>query len=384
MSERPQVLLVAVGGYGNIYLKEMTEHDVGADIAGICEVMPDIEEKFPVIREKGIPVYHTLDAFYQEHKADLAIIASPIQFHTEMSLTCLKNGSNVLCEKPLCLHEEEAERMAEAAAEAGKFLAVGYQLNYQRDVLALKKDILAGRFGAPKRLQVVHAMRRGAKYYARNNWAGHITAGGREVLDSPFNNACAHNFQMLTFLLGKDMPSACNVERVDAELYRANPNVENYDTAALRFHMENGAEVLYYTTHALKTKNLGPIGRMEFEHATVTYAPGKPGYQAELGDGTVIDYGQIAPGERLQKLYDCLECVKHGGTPSCGIPAEIPHIRAVRLVQQTPILPVNPALVETWSDEDDTYRSIRDIEDIFQKSAAQWKLPREAGFRLDV
>lgn len=383
MKDRPQVLLVAVGGYGGNYLREMTERDVGADIAGICEVMPDIEEKFPVIRERGIPVFRSLQAFYAGHSADLAVISSPIHFHTEMTLECLSHGSHVLCEKPLCLTQEEALRMDAAAKAAGRFLAVGYQFDYQKDVLALKRDILDGRFGAPKRLEVVHAMRRGAKYYGRNNWAGRITASGREVMDSPFANACAHYFQLMTFLLGRDMRSACGVAGLEAELYRANPALENFDTAALRFETEDGAELLYYTSHALKAKKLGPWGVFQFERGTVTFSPERPSFQAELSDGTRIDYGAVGAGERLQKLYDAIACAVGGGSPVCGVEAELPHIRAVRMAQSQPIRAVDPALCERLNEEDDTFLCVRDLERIFEESARNWKLPREAGFRLD-
>lgn len=383
MRDRPQVLLVAVGGYGSNYLKEMTERDTGADIAGICEVMPDIEEKFPVIRERGIPVFRSIEAFYEKHSADLAVIASPIHFHTEMTLACLAHGSHVLCEKPLCLTEEEAAHMDAAAKAAGRFLAVGYQFNYQRDVLALKRDILAGKFGAPKRLRVVHAMRRGAKYYGRNNWAGRIAVGGREVMDSPFSNACAHYFQLMTFLLGGDMRSACGVTALDAELYRANPALENFDTAALRFQAENGAQLLYYTSHALRAKKLGPGGVFEFERGTVSFSPDAPSFQAVLEDGTRIDYSQIGAGERLQKLYDAIDCVKSGASPVCGIEAEMPHIRAVRMAQSQVIRPVSPALCERVEEEGDAFLCVKDLERVFTQSAGLWKLPREAGFRLD-
>ena len=383
MTNRPQVLLVAVGGYGAFYLNEMTQKDTGADIAGICEVMPDIEAKHPVIREKKIPLYHSLEDFYAEKTADLAVIASPMHFHTEMTLTCLKHGTNVLCEKPLCLTKEEALQMEQAAKAAGKFLAVGYQLNYQNDVLALKQDILNGRYGQPVRMQVVHGMRRGASYYARNNWAGHITANGREVLDSPFNNGCAHNFQMLTFLMGKDMTSACDVTDLDAELYRANPNLENFDTAALRFRMENGAEILYYTTHALRTQDFGPMGIMEFTKGRVTYGFGEKSYRGETEDGTIINYSKVDPGSSLKKLYDAIDCVKHGGAPICGVQAELPHIHAVRMAAEKLICNVSPNHMTVEEENGDTYRYVNAIEEIFMESAKAWKLPKEIGYRLE-
>ena len=155
-----------------------------------------------------------------------------------------------------------------------------YQLNYRRDVQALKRDILLGRFGKAKHIAVYHGFRRGAAYYARNNWAGRITCQGREVFDSPFTNACAHHFQMLTFLLGPTMRTACDIESVQAELYRANPTIENYDIAALRFQTAQGLPLLYYTAHPIRTEFWGPVGVLEFENATITYT-GKSRYFAE-------------------------------------------------------------------------------------------------------
>ena len=383
MSFRPRVLLVAVGGYGMNYLKEMTEKDTGADIAGIVEVMPGIEDMFPVIRERNIPLYKSMEDFYAVDSADLTVISSPIHLHTEMTVCAFRHGSHVLCEKPLCLTMEEAERMEAASREAGKFLAVGYQLNYQRDVWALKEDILAGRFGKPLRMQCVHAMRRGVKYYSRNNWAGKIMVGEREVFDSPFTNACAHNFQMLSFLLGKDMRSACDITGVDAELYRGNPERENFDIAALRFTTDCGVPIMYYTAHPLRTLKLGPIGLMEFENATITYNPEHTSFLARMKDGTKIDYtDRVTEHGIMQKLYDAIECVKHGGTPMCGAEAEYPHIRAVRMVQQQPIRDVNPENCYTEEINGDTFLCVRNLEDIFQNSAAQWKLPGEMGVQL--
>ena len=382
MIERPRVLLVAVGGYGVNFLNEMTQRDTGADITGIVEVMPAIEERCPVIKERSIPVFPTMDAFYAAGSADLAVLASPIHLHTQMVITALEHGSHVLCEKPLCLTEAEAHEMEAAAQKAGRFLAVGYQFDYQRDVWALKKDILSGRFGRPLRMEVVHAMRRGRKYYTRNTWAGTIISDGHEVFDSPFTNACAHYFQLMTFLLGNDMRSACGITGVTAELYRGNPKLENFDTAAMRFETDCGAPIFYYTSHALYAKKLGPWGVFEFENATVTFGQGSTTFKAVLNDGTEIDYSTVHPGERMQKLYDAVECVKHGGKPICGTEAEYPHIRAVRLVQACPVKDVAEENCYIVEEDGDVFRCIRGLEEIFESSARSWKLPSEMGHIL--
>lgn len=379
--DRPGIVLISVGSFGQVYLEEVASRDVGGDVVGIVEPSPHVKERFPVIVQRGWPVYPSVEAFYARHTADLAVISAPIHLHTDIALTCMRHGSHVLCEKPLCLSVEDALRMEACSKETGRFLAIGYQLNYQKDVQALKRDILSGRFGAPRRVRVLHAMRRGAAYYARNNWAGRITADGREVFDSPFTNACAHNFQLMCFLLGPDMESACRVTGVEAELYRGNPHVENLDIAAMRFHTDAGAPILYYTAHPLRTRDLGPDGVMEFEHATVTYHPGQR-YQARLDNGEVIDYGQIPPTGWMQKLDDAIACARSGGHPICTVAAELCHIEAVRMIQRLPILPVDPSHVDVLKEHGDTFWCVRNLEDTLSRAAQAWALPREIGLTV--
>lgn len=379
---RPRVLLVGAAGYGSLYLNEILEGNTGADLVGICDISRDLERKYPIIAEKKIPVYATLDTFFEHCEADLAIIVSPVHYHTQMVLTCFAHGANVLCEKPLCLTAQEAERMEAASRASGKFLALGYQLNYRRDVLALKEDILRGRFGAPIRLRACQSYRRGMNYYARNNWAGRIMVQGREVLDSPFANACAHYFQLMTFLLGDDMRSSCRLAKAEAELYRGNTDVENYDIAAMRFFTSNNIPILYYTAHPIKTPELGPCCVFEFEQGRIRLTPEGTSFSVEMKNGGVFDYSAIAPGAAMQKLYDAIACVRNKTMPVCGVEADYAHICAVRMAQEMPIRPVRGELRHTLQADGDTFLYIRGLEDILVNSASAWALPSEAGYSL--
>lgn len=383
MSEkRPRIVLTGAGGYGKLYVEALTEGDMGADLVAVCDTDPQLAERVPVLRQRQIPIYPGLDAFFAENTADLAVLVSPVQFHTEMVLNCFEHGLHVLCEKPLCLTVQEAAAMQQAAERAGRFLAVGYQINYQRDVQAFKRDILAGRFGEVKRVTVYHGFRRGAAYYARNDWAGRITSHGREVFDSPFTNACAHHFQMLTFLLGATMRTACDLESVQAELYRANPSIENYDIAALRFRTAKGAPILYYTAHPIRTECWGPVGVLEFEKATITYTGERPVFSGVMHDGEAFDYSAVNPGGDMQKLTDAICAVQNGRPPLCGVEADLPHIHAVRMVQQHPITPVRGGLIEQVQTDKEHFWFVRDLEQTLAHCAENHALPSELGIRL--
>lgn len=153
-----KVVLIGVGGYGKFYLREMEKRtqDPSVILEGVCDVMPDVEKQNPFLLEHGIPVYREIEQFYEEHDADLAVISTPIPLHFEQVVKCLKHGSDVLIEKPLCSSVEEALEMAQIEKETGHFVAVGYQMNYSPVTRELKNRILNGEFGNPVVLKTIH------------------------------------------------------------------------------------------------------------------------------------------------------------------------------------------------------------------------------------
>ena len=69
-----RVLLVSVGSFGQRYLTELTAGGYEAALVGIVDVVPHLEEKYPVISLLRIPVFATMEAFYAQNTADLVII----------------------------------------------------------------------------------------------------------------------------------------------------------------------------------------------------------------------------------------------------------------------------------------------------------------------
>lgn len=386
MKQMVRVLLLGVCGYGSNYIKEISERDIpGVQIEGICEVVPNVADLYPIIREQNIPIYKSPEEFYREHQADLAVVSTPIHLHYQQIVTCLQNGSNVLTEKPVCTSVQGARKLEELERQTGKFISVGYQLNYSRDVLALKQDILSGKFGKPVSMKALHAMRRGDKYYARNGWAGRIAVNNCAVNDSPFNNACAHQFQIMTFLLGDRMDRAMELARVEAEPYKANRHVENFDAIAIHAETVNRVPVWYFTAHALQEKKLGPVAEYRFEKGTVyfgrDYGSGpKAEYVYEGDDGTVTDYGKIAKGERLQKFYDAIQAVRTGSRPVCTVQCAIPHLEAVEQIARIPIVQVPEPWMQDLHEEDDTFHTIKDLQKTFTWCYTHQEMPSSVGF----
>lgn len=385
--EKIRLFLAGIGGYGCVYLEEWEKmNDPSVTIEGICEVMPGIEERFPIIKEKSIPVYHSVEDFYKEHEAELAILATPIHLHQPQAVTCLEHGSNVLVEKPLCSTLQEAKELLDKEKETGHFVAVGYQMNYDHGMRALKQDILDGAFGKPILFKTIHTFRRGYEYYHRNNWAGKVSVSSHLVNDSPVNNSNAHQFQSMLFLLGSTMERAAEITDVRAELYRANSDVENYDTAAFEVMTDCKVPVYYYTTHECRQPEFGPVVEFQFEDAVVSVQNvaekgGERYYVAEWKDGRRKIYGNLIYSQSLQKMYDAIECTRHGGHPVCTVQTAGSHLEVVARLASMPIRNIDPEQLERWDLEKDHMIHIKNLEEVFMECFEKNQLPSEIGVK---
>lgn len=322
MSEAHSIVLVGLGGYGRVYLEGLLDSRHAGRfrlVAGVDPVLRNCSQ-LDELNARGVPIFHSFREFYDTSRADLAIISSPIHQHCRQTCLALANGSHVLCEKPAAATVQDIERMIRARDHAGKTVAIGYQWSFSTSILRLKRDIIAGHFGAPRRLRSLCLWPRDASYYARNDWAGRRRGpDGLWVLDSPANNAMAHDLHNMLFLLGPRIDASTRPIEVVAELYRANP-IENFDTAALRVHTDSGAEILFYGSHAI-AENSGPEFCFEFERATVTYSADGDPIVARCAEGTAVDYGRPGDEPEITKVWTCLASLAGEASIPCGLEA---------------------------------------------------------------
>ena len=333
------VLLAGIGGYGENYIEELLSlKDQPIRLAGIADPFAERSPYFAEIKSRNIPVFDNVDNFYRTDTADLAVISSPIHTHYRYIDICLKNRSNVLCEKPICGDMGQVDDLIEAEKKSGLFVAVGFQLNFSRDVLALKRDILDGLFGKPKLLKTMWLTRRNTKYYRRNKWAGMINYGGEKILDSPLNNACAHLLQIMLFLLGPDMNASVDPLTIDARLWKARPDIENYDAGAVEIESTNG-KMLFFTAHCLEESSVGPIGDFLFENASIAWRGRNVEQEitVRFNDGSIKSYVGLNTRKTLQKLYDVVEAIKDNTRPVCTLETARSHSLCVDMIQKQPM-----------------------------------------------
>jgi len=314
-----RILFSAISGYGYYYLKTLFEEipPEQAMICGVIDPQPEKSGHFPEIISRGVPIYSDMESFFNDgNSADLTIISSPLQFHVPQAVIALKNGCNVLVDKPVGVTPGEILRMIAVRNQTGKWVEVGYQWSFSDAIQHLKSDILNGKFGKPVRMKTICLWPRPYAYFKRNDWAGTIFAeDGSLVLDSVANNACAHFLHNMFFLAGSEMNTSAVPESVTGERWRAY-DIGNFDTVACRAVTGNGVEILFYASHV--TENLiNPSFQFEFENAMISMDENSGGIVAILSDGTSVNYGHPDSDHQFKKLFKAIEKCRMPGPDIC-------------------------------------------------------------------
>lgn len=385
MSSKVKVAVVGASGYGDSYLQTLL-HDPrnsAVEFVGVADPAPQRCRRFEQLKAGGVGFYPSLEVMLASTEAiDLVALATPIHLHAPHSCLALARGCNVLCEKPLAGSLADAKRMLHATLEAeDKFLAIGFQWSYSSAVQALKQDIAAGVLGRPLRLRCLVSFPRGQEYYGRNDWAGRVkTLAGKDVLDSPVNNATAHYLHNMLYVLGATRETSATPATIQAELYRANA-IENYDTGALRIMTEAGVELLFLSTQTM-TQRVGPVSVYEFENATVTHdsTTGSGQFVATFRDGRVHQYGN-PDADRNEKLWQSVEAMHTGASPACGVRSALTHTLCVLAAHQScPTIRAIPASeLLSVSVGEDIMVTVRDQSQVMRACFDAGVLPSELG-----
>lgn len=390
------VALVGIGGYGNAYVQMVLDAPPARrdtfELVAAIDPNPGACRHLDELQARGVPLFSSLESFYESGRADLVVLSTPIALHAPQTELACSRGSHVLCEKPLCGTLEDAAAMRDARDRFGRHVAIGYQWSFSDAVQRLKADILAGHFGRARRLRTIVLWPRDEAYYARNRWAGaQRDAHGNFVWDSPVNNACAHYLHNMLYAIGPRIDRSAEPASVTAELYRAHP-IENYDTGALRITTGDGVELLFLVSHAT-AERVDPMFSFEFERGVIEFAAAPDGeIVARLEDGTTRNYGSpnAQRDGKLMQTIDAIRAADDGegdreresvGDSICGIEAAVAHTRCVIAAQQSMprIVPFPHELIQVTGEAGHRKTAVAGLGQVLRQCYDTWRLPSEIG-----
>jgi predicted dehydrogenase len=133
-------------GYWGPNLARNFDRLPGAELAWLCDGDDAVRERaaaaFPSSRATA-----DLDDLLEDPELDAVVIATPVPTHAPLAERVLAAGKHCFVEKPLAQSAADAERVVQAAQEAGRTLMVGHLLEYHPGLEMLNQLASGGELG---------------------------------------------------------------------------------------------------------------------------------------------------------------------------------------------------------------------------------------------
>ncbi len=243
---------VALVGLGNYSEKKLATSILRSKYCYLSGIVSGSQEKINWWSKKfNIPQnncynYQNFDSIINNPAVDIVYIVLPTFMHAEFTIRAAKAGKHVICEKPMAMSSEEAEKMINACKNANVKLGIGYRLYYEPHHLRLQEIVQRKTFGNIISIESSF----GFKIKNKFNWRLDDKLGGGAIMDLgiyPIQNACK--------LMGE----------LPISVIAQNKN----DTIYWEFEFKNGVIVKSFTSFLFYTDRLKVI----FENGCCELSP---------------------------------------------------------------------------------------------------------------
>ena len=149
-TSRRRCLAVGMGGIARVMTPAIARQP-WAELVGIVDVSDESLSRGQELL--GLPddaLFRDLDAALATAQADVAIINTPSEWHYRQCVACIDAGLDVLVAKPITNDYDQAVQLVEHAERAGRSLAVGQQVRFNRHYQAVRRFLASGELGTPE------------------------------------------------------------------------------------------------------------------------------------------------------------------------------------------------------------------------------------------
>jgi len=313
-------------GFGIIGCGVVADYHIGAirDTEGAHLVaVGDVVEA----RAKEVAAKHGI-ASYTDHREmlanpdiDVICITTPSGIRIPIATDAASAGKHLIIEKPLDVTLENADRIIQAAENAGVQLMCVFQLRYGEAVQKLKQAVESGKLGTIALADAYIKWYRPQSYYDSAGWRGtwKMEGGGALMTQG------IHTVDLLQWISGPG-------KRVYARMGTLVHNVEVEDTIAALLEYESGAiGVIEATTAAhpglpAKLEISGSKGTVAIEADRIT-AWQVEGEADIAEDDTGTDLAKAASDSKTfgtdghrQQITEMVHVIQNGGKPQIDGP----------------------------------------------------------------
>ena len=191
MNSKMRLGLIGAGGIAQTYVQALATCQQ-AQLVGVADLR---DEAAGALAERaGVAAYASYDEMLVSEGCEGAIVCTPPATHPEICCDLLDRGLHVLCEKPLAVSPNEAQRMVAAAERSSAALTMASKFRYAQDVVQAKSLVASGVIGEVILLENSFTSRVEMKH----RWNSDPTISGGGVL---VDNG-THSVDILRYFLG--------------------------------------------------------------------------------------------------------------------------------------------------------------------------------------
>lgn len=202
MSKKLNVAIIGCGSIANCahIPNYMALDDV--EIKYFCDIIPERADK--AVKEYGCgkAVYNYKELLGKDD-IDIVSVCTHNDFHAPISIDFMRDGKDVLCEKPAARTIEEALEMQKVAHETGRILSIGVVNRFCDTVNHIKKLIADGALGEVYQTYISFRAHRSIPGLG-GDFTNKAISGGGVLIDWG-----VHYIDLVLYCLGEPTPLTC-------------------------------------------------------------------------------------------------------------------------------------------------------------------------------
>lgn len=258
--------LIGLGNIGSLHVSNLKIID-NVEVVGVCDIIKEKADKRAA--ELNTTAYYNYVDLFDKSGLEAVIVAVPHYDHTPITIEAFNRGINVLCEKPIAVHINDAKKTNTAYEKAKeKDPNIVFGIMFQERTLPFHKklkDILdGGELGKLLRVTWINtAWFRSQTYFNSGGWRATWAGEGGGIL----TNQCPHNLDLYQWLFG--VPTHISGHASIGKYH----DIEVEDEVSAYFEHDNGmiGHFIVNTFETPGTNRLEIVG----ENGNLVYEKGK-------------------------------------------------------------------------------------------------------------
>ena len=315
MANPVAIAVVGVGVIGRVHARAVVDAE-GAALAAVVDT--DLDGARAVGEEYGAPAFGSVDELIESGLAEAATIGVPSGSHAQVGAPLAEAGIHLLCEKPIDVSLEAADRLIGSCEANGVKLACISQSRFEPDLRAAREMVRSGRLGRAVLAQADTKWYRSQDYYDASGWRGTFAQDGGGALI----NQSIHAIDALQWVMGP-------VERVCGFTVNRWHEIEAEDTGAAIVRFRSGALGVIQGATSLgkaQAKRLefhGDAGTIIIENDAAIVWDVEDGSSAPsaasgpgVRKGAAADARDVGHRGHIKQVEDLVQAILEGRSPS--------------------------------------------------------------------